>query len=958
MTSNDSPGAQLRAENAELRARLEEAEETLRAIRTGEVEALIVETADGPQVFTLQGLDAESNRFRGEILAQVSDSVIAVDADQRVTYLNAAAERQYRVPASDALGRQFSEIYTRRWPGTETEAAMWAALREHGEWRGEIIHRTHDGREIAVETSDTALRDASGAPAGYVGVFRDISERKHSAAELQRVSVLLDTLLRTAPIGFCFLDRDLRYGRINERLAEINGTSSEAHLGRHVSEIVPTLVENIRDVTGRILVTGEAVLNHEFSGETPAAPGVTRFWNESWYPLRDGAGEVLGFGGIVEEITERKHAEEQLRAAYDSFRHLVEHSPFGVYAVDADFRLVQVSAGAQKVFENVRPLLGRDFAEVLRIVWSEPFASEANAIFRQVLESGEPYHARSTVQQRQDIAAVESYDWKVERITLPDGRPGAVSHFYDLSERLRYEALLRESETRMRLATEVSAVGIWEWNVVTDAVRWDAQMFRLYGIAPTSDGFVQYTDWSGAVLPEDLPETERILQDTVRRGAQSRRQFRVRRRDDGAVRHIEGVETVRANAQGEAEWVVGTNLDVTERKTAEIQLRQLAADLSEADRHKDEFLATLAHELRNPLAPIRNGLELMKMTGLQAAAVEQTRTMMDRQLTHMVRLIDDLMDVSRITRGNLILRKEHVPLAAVVNSAVEAIRPLIERMGQELTVTLPQQPLMVDADMTRLAQVFLNLLNNAAKYSDGGSHIQLNVERQGSDVVVTVKDTGIGIAADQLPRIFQMFTQVDRSLEMSQGGLGIGLTLVNRLVEMHGGRVEAMSEGPGKGSEFVVRLPIVVEASKPQESGGAAEHSVRSLFRILVVDDNRDGADSLSEVLKMMGNDTRTAYDGQAGVDAAGEFRPDVILLDIGLPKLNGYEACRRIREQAGGNGVVLIAVTGWGQDDDRRRSRVAGFDHHMVKPVDPQALMKMLAGLDVGHGQLTKRRT
>jgi len=312
MTSNPSPEERLRAENAALRARLEEAEETLRAIRGGEVDAIVVETDQGPQIFSLDAAQAASNRFRGEILAQVSDAVIAVDADQRVTYLNAAAERRYRVSASDVLGRQLSEMYTRRWPRAETEAAMWAALREQGEWRGEIIHHTHDGREIAVEKSITALRDAFGAPAGYVAAVRDITERKHSAAELQRVSTLLDTLLHTAPVGFCFLDRNLRFVRINERLAEINGIPAEAHLGRHVSETLPALFETLREVTGRILATGQAVLDHEFSGETPAAPGVARFWKESWYPVLDGAGEVLGFGGIVEEITARKQAEARM----------------------------------------------------------------------------------------------------------------------------------------------------------------------------------------------------------------------------------------------------------------------------------------------------------------------------------------------------------------------------------------------------------------------------------------------------------------------------------------------------------------------------------------------------------------------------------------------------------------------------------------------------------------------
>ena len=260
-------------------------------------------------------------------------------------------------------------------------------------------------------------------------------------------------------------------------------------------------------------------------------------------------------------------------------------------------------------------------------------------------------------------------------------------------------------------------------------------------------------------------------------------------------------------------------------------------------------------------------------------------------------------------------------MAAVVHSAVETSRPLIEQMGHELTVTLPQQPVVVDADLTRLAQVFLNLLNNAAKYTERGGHIWLTAERQGSDVVVSVKDTGIGIAADQLPRIFEMFSQVDRSLERSQGGLGIGLTLVKRLVEMHGGRIEARSEGPGKGSEFVVRLPVVVEGvDATRRERKQDEDHVKASLRILVVDDNRDGADSLAMMLKMMGNDTRTAYDGEEAVAAAVEFRPDVILLDIGLPKLNGYEACRRIREQPWGKEFVIIAQTGWGQEEDRQR--------------------------------------
>ena len=1031
------------------------------------------------------------------------------------------------------------------------------------------------------------------------------------------------------------------------------------------------------------------------------------------------------------DITIQERGDDQLRAAHHSFRHLVEHSPFGIYAVDSDFRLVLVSAGARKVFENIDPLLGRDFADVLRIVWPEPFASETIAIFRRVLETGEPYHAPTTVEKRNDIAAVESYDWKVERIVLPDGYPGVVCHFYDLSERQRYEEKLRASEERLLRVHRQSPAGIVEtdatgrmtmvnarwcemlgyteaellqmavidvthersreatlqsvgllaaggpdfqiekcyrrkdgkaldahssvsalWspdkkflgliavvlditerNRAEDKLRENEAEFRavfelspvgkaqldmnghfirvnskfcdltgflaeeLAGMKSTDLDFLddldadskniermlrgevesyevekRYVRRDGRILwvqvnatllrtAEGHPErTTAVIQDiTVRKQTEEKlreseerksailsasldaiitmdhegiiadfnpaaeQTFGYRPEDaigqplaeliiperlrqshyEGLARYLatghgpvlgqrielpglhaegyefpaeisitritgleppmftatlrditerkqseadlllrtaelyESVDRYRAataavsdliwtnNAEGlmegeqpgwanftgqsleeyqgfgwakaihpedsqptieawmravaekftfifehrvlryDGEWRdcsiravptlnsdgsirewVGVHTDITERKRNENKLQQLAADLAEADLRKDEFLATLAHELRNPLAPILNGLELMKLRGGQDASVEEVHSMMERQLTQMVRLVDDLMDVSRISRGNIDLRKERISLAEVLNSAVETSRPLIEQMGHELNVTLPKQPIILDADMTRLAQVFLNLLNNAAKYSDRGSHIWLNVERQGSEVVVAVKDSGIGIAVDQLPRIFDMFTQLDRSLEKSQSGLGIGLTLVKRLVEMHGGTIEARSEGLAKGCEFVVRLPVVIGASKPLKLTNDGEQSAKSSLRILIVDDNVDLVHVLSLLLETIGNEIRVAHNGQEGVEMAEEFRPDVIVLDIGLPVLNGYEACRRIREQSWGKNVVLIASTGWGGTEDRRRSQEAGFDHHMVKPVDMQAMMKILIGL------------
>jgi signal transduction histidine kinase len=385
--------------------------------------------------------------------------------------------------------------------------------------------------------------------------------------------------------------------------------------------------------------------------------------------------------------------------------------------------------------------------------------------------------------------------------------------------------------------------------------------------------------------------------------------------------------------------------ELVARVSAHLQMARLRRD---ADRRKDEFLAILAHELRNPLAPIRNGLQVMKLASNDGSVVEQARVMMERQLGHMARLIDDLMDVSRISRGKVELRRGRVELARVVQQAVETSRPLIEQMGHELTLDVPPAPIFVNGDLTRLAQVFANLLNNAAKYTERGGRITLRVERQGSDAVLSVRDTGVGIPAHMLPRVFEMFTQVDQSLERSQGGLGIGLSLVKGLVEMHGGRVEARSDGHGTGSEFVVRLPVVLSpaARQPGDEADRAPAAAKARRRILVADDNRDSAGSLALLLRYMGNDTQTAHDGLEALDVAAAFRPDVILLDIGMPKLNGYETARRIRQQPWGRHVVLVAQTGWGQEDDKRLSREAGFDFHMVKPVDPAELESVLAVL------------
>jgi len=372
------------------------------------------------------------------------------------------------------------------------------------------------------------------------------------------------------------------------------------------------------------------------------------------------------------------------------------------------------------------------------------------------------------------------------------------------------------------------------------------------------------------------------------------------------------------------------------------RLFQAARD---ADRRKDEFLATLAHELRNPLAPIRNAVEILRLTEADPAAATSARQLLERQLKQLVRLIDDLFDVSRITQGRLELRKEKLDLSVALKMAVETSRPLIESRQHTLHVSAAPDAFFVDADATRIAQVFANLLNNSAKYSPPGSSITARVTREGHNAVVTITDNGVGIPQAMLSRVFEMFERVDRDTEVTPDGLGIGLTLVRRLVELHGGTVTAQSEGLNCGSTFIVKLPLWQAASLPQEVHAMPTETQEGTARrkILVVDDNRDSAMSLSLLLELDGHDVRRAYDGIEALEIADAFRPEVTLLDIGMPRLDGYGAARELRQRDWAKESLLVALTGWGQAEDKRMAREAGFDHHMVKPVDPDALRRLL---------------
>ena len=464
-------------------------------------------------------------------------------------------------------------------------------------------------------------------------------------------------------------------------------------------------------------------------------------------------------------------------------------------------------------------------------------------------------------------------------------------------------------------------------------LTWNAGAERLFGYSAAEAIGQSIT----LLIPAERHDEESALFGRIRRGERTEHFETVRVAKDGRRIDVSLTVSPVRNASGEIIGASKVARDITQRKEAEAALR-------EADRRKNEFLAILAHELRNPLAPIRNSLHILRMSAGSDPSTATVSEIMERQVNHMVRLVDDLLEISRITGGKIELRKELVELAAIVRGAVETSWPLIEDAHHQLALSIPPEPLTLEADAVRLTQVIANLLNNAAKYTNAGGQIWLTVRREGENAAVSVRDNGMGIPADMLPYVFDLFTQVNRSFDRAQGGLGIGLALVKSLVEMHGGSVQAHSEGPGNGSEFVIRMPV---AANPRPAGGVEPKprpsTVLASRRVLVVDDNRDAAESLGMLLRLLGADVHVVYDGRDALEAVTAYRPAVVLLDIGMPNMDGHEVARQIRRQPEFQDVTLIALTGWGQEEDRRLSQTAGFNYHLIKPVDAGALQTLL---------------
>jgi len=766
--------------------------------------------------------------------------------------------------------------------------------------------------------------------------MRTARARADQRGELMRVTL--------ASIGDAVITTDTqgRVASLNAAAESLTGWNSRDAVGQPLDAVFRIVNEDTRlpvpNPALKALREGRAVglANHTV---LIAKDGTERSIDDSAAPITSADRAVSGSVLIFRDITERRRwergAAERLLAARQ-LAAIVESSDDAIVRKSLDGIIQSWNAGAERLFGyTAEEAVGR---HISLIIPAERLSEEDEIIAS--LKAGRRVDHFET-ERRHRSGRLLWVSLTISPILDDEGRVVAASKIArDVTGQREVQAERQRFVTLVESSTDF--IGICDLEGVPFYInRAGLAMVGLDSLEEASR-----THLRDFFAPEDQARVmDEFFPSVVAKG-HGEIDIRFRHFKTGATRWMAYKVIALLDSAGAPAAFATVSQDVTERRQMADSLRQLAGDLAVADRQKNEFLATLAHELRNPLAPLTHMIEVLKRTDHDSRTRALAVTTMERQLRQLVRLVDDLLDLNRITHNRLELRKDRIDLAATLGQAVDAVRPLAAASGHELIVRLPAGPLELSADAVRLAQVFGNLLNNACKYTRAGGRITVELKRQGDDAIVTVADTGEGIPPDRLHSIFDMFTQIDAARERSQGGLGIGLTLVRRLVEMHGGSVEARSAGPGQGSEFVARLPIVVEhgAVTPPVPASAAI----APRRMLVVDDNRDAAASLALLLELDGHTIVAAHDGLSAYAAADTHRPDVVLLDIGLPGMDGYEVCRRIREQPWGRTLILVALTGWGQEADRSRTRAAGFDAHLVKPVEYADLIELLGSVSL----------
>ena len=728
----------------------------------------------------------------------------------------------------------------------------------------------------------------------------------------------------------------------NDAYAEILGHKHPTAIGKPFKEVWSELWDELTPIIA-LVMAGEAT----FFENLPVIINRSGRPEEAWFtfshsPLRDEKGDIAGIFCAITETTNHVLGERYMKSEIERQRLLFQQAPGLIIVMRGPDHVYELANEAHSRLVGDRQVLGKTVREAFPELENQGIFELLDSVYK----NGVPFVGRAIPMMLQRGSNSELEERFIDFVLQPtvdfQGQiSGIFVEGFDVTETVRVTNALRESENKLKqLANTIPQLA---WIADSDgSINWYND--RWYDYTGTTPQEMEGWGWQKVHDPNMLPEVMKLWKHSIETGEKFQMTFPLKSKKGEFHPFFTLVSPLKNDSGKVIQWF-GSNTDVTE-------LQKVQDELSETNHRKDEFLATLAHELRNPLAPIRNSLSIMELKGNDLATVKKARIVIERQVLQMVRLIDDLMDVSRISHGKIELQPTNIYLADVLSSAVESSRPLIEAAQLDLTVNIPPTPITLHADSTRLTQVFLNLLNNAAKFTNPGGHVEINVdlliENLIEHVIVKIIDDGIGMALEDQSKIFQGFTQLNNSLKPSHGGLGIGLMLVKRFIEMHGGSVKVSSDGLGLGTVFTVKLPILLTeySSNHKNQVFEAPNAISTKMKILVVDDNIDAAISLSNYFEALGHETTVEHDGESAIKKAELYQPNVILLDIGMPGLNGYEVAKYIRKQHWGNSIKLLAITGWGQENDRQKSALAGFDAHLVKPVDLQILTDLLSEL------------
>ncbi|QKT03952.1 PAS domain-containing protein [Ectothiorhodospiraceae bacterium 2226] len=746
-----------------------------------------------------------------------------------------------------------------------------------------------------------------------------------SRREIEDREDLLRRITDAAPMLFAYLDRNLRYRYVSAGYAQWFGEPVEAICGRPVQTLVGEAAYRFIEPQLQRALAGETV---EFERDVPLAKAGTRFLRVRFFPVRRG-GQIEGVSAVIVDLSERRRLDE--RDAH--LAAIVTTAQEAIITKDLDGKVTSWNPGAERVYGYTAEEMVGASIECL----TAPGRQSETAWISDEARAGRAIDGYETVRRHKDGRLIDIL-LSAAPIRDPEGRVTAVAAIErDITERKQAEAALRVSEARLQAIIDNSPVVLFIKDLQGRYILANRSYLELF--KTTADELLGLTDRERALPAEAVAQMQANDRKVIESGEPH--DFEESAEIDGESRTYVSTKFPLRDAQGNIYAVCGISTDITDQKRQQEALR-------ENDRRKDQFLSMLAHELRNPLAPIANAVQVLRMEGVEPGGrVAWAAGVIERQAAHLTHLVDDLLDIARINRGRIQLRRAPVEVGAVLRRSADHARPRFEARGVTLEVALPQEALVVDADEGRLVQVVDNLLDNAAKYTERGGTVHLSLERDADRLNIRVRDSGIGIEPSYLPRIFDLFEQADASLDRSGGGLGLGLNLVKRLVEMHGGSVAAHSDGLGQGSEFVLSLPLAKLERPPAACSAALP--VAAPRRVLLIEDNADVAQSMEMLLATLGHEVRIASTGHDGIAQAQAFRPHVVLTDLGLPDISGFEVARALRA-ALGSGARLVAVSGYGQEEYRARSKEAGFDEHLVKPPTLEALTRTLAAAPEGH--------